>query len=255
MEDTPMRLKDKVAVITGAGSGIGRAAALKFSAEGARVVVAEINEEQGKATVELVKAAGGEAVFIRTNVAKLDQVEAAVQLAVDTYGCIDVMLNNAGTGAYAPLLDHTPEEFDRVVKVNQYGVYYGILAAGRKMRDSGNGGVIINTASVFAYVASHGVFGYHAAKAAVKMMTQSAALELAQFKIRVVGVAPGTVDTPIIQGYKDMGLEKKLMRQQMRGELMLPDQIANVMAFLASDEADGINGTTVMVDDGYTSFK
>ena len=250
-----MRLKDKVAVITGAGSGIGRAAALKFSAEGAKVVVADIQEAPGRETVELVKAAGGEALFLKTNVAKFEEVEAAVALAVDTWGHIDVMVNNAGTGHFAPLLDHEPKDFDRVVRVNQYGVYYGILAAGRKMRDAGNGGTIINTASVFSFMGSPGVFGYHAAKGAVKMMTQAAALELAEFNIRVVAVAPGTVDTPIIQGYKDLGMEKKLARQQMRGKLMVAEQVANVMAFLACSDADGINGSTVMVDDGYASFK
>lgn len=250
-----MRLKDKVAVITGAGSGIGRAAALKFSVEGARIIVADIQETPGLETVELVQAAGGEARFIKTNVAKFEEVEAAVALAVDTWGHIDVMVNNAGTGAFAPLLDHEPKDFDRVVRVNQYGVYYGILAAGRKMRDAGTGGTIINTASVFSFMASPGVFGYHAAKGAVKMMTQAAALELAEFKIRVVAVAPGTVDTPIIKGYKDMGMEKKLARQQMRGQLMNAEQIANVMAFLATSDADGINGSTVMVDDGFASFK
>ena len=250
-----MRLKDKVAVITGAGSGIGRAAALKFSAEGAKVVVADIQEAPGRETVELVKAVGGEALFLKTNVAKFEEVEAAVALAVDTWGHIDVMVNNAGTGHFAPLLDHEPKDFDRVVRVNQYGVYYGILAAGRKMRDAGNGGTIINTASVFSFMGSPGVFGYHAAKGAVKMMTQAAALELAEFNIRVVAVAPGTVDTPIIQGYKDLGMEKKLARQQMRGKLMVAEQVANVMAFLACSDADGINGSTVMVDDGYASFK
>jgi glucose 1-dehydrogenase len=123
------------------------------------------------------------------------------------------------------------------------------------MRDFGNGGTIINVASVFAFLASKGVFAYQASKGAVRMMTQSAALELAPFNIRVVAVAPGTVDTPLIQGYKDAGMAEAMARQQMRGALMSPEHIANVMVFLASDQAEGINGSTVMVDDGFASFK
>ncbi|WP_139492729.1 SDR family NAD(P)-dependent oxidoreductase [Brevibacillus dissolubilis] len=250
-----MKLQGKAAVITGAGSGIGRATALKFAQEGAKVVVAEFNETTGTETVELIRAAGGEASFIQTNVAEYSEVERAVNFAVEQYGRIDTMFNNAGIGVNRPLLEQTPEDYDRVVKVNQYGVFYGILAAGKKMAELGIHGTIINTASVFAYMASRGVIGYHAAKGAVKMMTQSAALELAPHNIRVVAVAPGGVDTPIIQGYKDAGLSEHLARQQMRNKLMQPEQIANVVAFLASGEADGINGSVVMVDDGYAEFK
>lgn len=250
-----MELMGSVAVLTGAASGIGRATALKFAARGTKVVVADINEAGGAETVERVRAAGGEAVFVRTNVAEFAQVEAAVNAAVERFGRLDVMFNNAGTGVFKPLLDHEPEDYDRVVKVNQYGVYYGILAAGRKMRDLGSPGVIINTASVFGVLASYGVIGYHAAKGAVKMMTQAAALELAPFSIRVVAIAPGGVDTPIIQGYKDAGLDAVLARGQMRGRLLTAEQIADVVVLLASDGADAINGSMVMVDDGYAEFK
>ena len=250
-----MQPSGKVAVLTGAASGIGRATALKFAAQGARVVVADINAAGGEETVERVRAAGGDAFFVRTDVADFAQVEAAVKAAVERYGRLDVMFNNAGTGVFKPLLEHEPEDYDRVVKVNQYGVYYGILAAGRVMRDLGRGGVIINTASVFGVLASHGVIGYHAAKGAVKMMTQAAALELAPFNIRVVAIAPGGVDTPIIQGYKDAGLDAVLARGQMRGKLLTAEQIADVVVLLASDGADAINGSLVMVDDGYAEFK
>jgi NAD(P)-dependent dehydrogenase (short-subunit alcohol dehydrogenase family) len=142
------------------------------------------------------------------------------------------------------------------VKVNQYGVYYGILAAGRKMRDlSVTGGVIVNTASVFSFLASPGVIGYQAAKGAVKMMTQAAALELAPFGIRVIAVAPGSVNTPIIQGYKDAGLEELMAQAQMRRRLQEPEEIANAVALLVTEEAGAINGSVVMTDDGYAEFK
>lgn len=250
-----MMLEGKVAVITGAGSGIGRATALKFAREGARVVAAELDERGGEEVAREIRELGGQAVFVRTDVSEFPQVEAAVERAVGEYGALDVMFNNAGIGHYAPLLEHDPEHYDRVVRVNQYGVYYGILAAGRKMVALRSPGVIINTASVYAFLASPGVIGYHAAKGAVKIMTQAAALELAPYGIRVVAIAPGGVDTPIIQGYKDMGLGDRLARGQMRRRLLTPEQIAGAVVLLATDEADAINGSVVMADDGYAGFK
>ncbi len=250
-----VKLENKVAIVTGAGSGIGRATALKFAREGARVVVAEFNEEGGGETVRLVKEAGGEAMFVHTNVARFEEVEAAVDRAVEACGTLDIMFNNAGTGHYAPLLEHEPEDYERVVRVNQFGVYYGILAAGRKMWDLGVRGTIVNTALVYSFYATPGVFGYHAAKGAVKIMTQAAALELAPYGIRVVAVAPGAVDTPIIQGYKDMGMNDRLANVQMRRRIIAPEAIADVVALLCTDEADAINGSVVMADDGNAEFK
>jgi NAD(P)-dependent dehydrogenase (short-subunit alcohol dehydrogenase family) len=142
-----------------------------------------------------------------------------------------------------------------VVRINLHGVYHGILAAGRVMRDLSIAGVIINTASVYAYIASKGVVGYHAAKGGVVSLTQAAALELAPLGIRVVGVAPGTVNTPIIQSYRDMGMEDRLEKAQMRRKIIEPEKVAEVVAFLATDAADAINGTTLPVDDGLLSFK
>lgn len=250
-----MLLEGKVSIITGGASGIGRATALKFAREGAKVVVADRDIEGGKETARLVETAGGTATFVETDVTQFEQVAAAVDCAAHTYGSLDIMFNNAGIGRYKPLLEHEPEDFDVVVRVNQYGVYYGILASARKMKELGVKGTIINTASVFSFVASPGVIGYHAAKGAVKMMTQAAALELGAYGIRVVAIAPGGVDTPIIQGYKDMGLADRMGRQHMRGKLQTPEQIANVVALLATPDADAINGSVVMVDDGLAEWK
>ena len=250
-----MTLEDKVAIVTGAGSGIGRAAAVKLAREGAKVVVADVNEEGGEETVEVVRSAGGDATFRRTDVSEFTEVESLVDSAVEEYGGLDVMFNNAGIGVFKPLLEHEPEDFDKVVRVNQYGVYYGILAAARKMSELGTAGVIINTASVFSFMGTPGVIGYHAAKGAVKMMTQAAALELAPYGIRVVAVAPGGVNTPFIQGYKDMGLAERMANQHMRKKLQEPEEIADVVALLASGEARAINGSVVMADDGWAEFK
>lgn len=250
-----MKLQGKVAVITGGASGIGRASSLKLAKEGAKVVVADLNEQGGQETVSAIKTAGGEAAYHLTNVAEFSQVEALVNFAVQTFGNLDIMFNNAGTGHMAPLLMHEPADYDRVVKVNQYGVYYGILAAGRTMSDRETKGVIINTASVLSYLASQAVIGYQAAKGAVAIMTKVAALELAPYGIRVVAIAPGGVDTPIIQGYKDMGLTDLLAQGQMRRELQTPEQIADVVYLLCLDEAHAINGSVVMTEDGHAAFK
>jgi len=184
----------RVVAITGGSSGIGRATALAFARERARIVVGDLNEVGGRETLDAVEALGGEADFVRCDVTEPADVEALVSRAVERFGALHVMTNNAGIGTYAPLLEHTPEQFDRVVKVNQYGVFYGMVAAGRAMRELQIAGTIVNTASVFAFLGSEGIIGYHASKGAVRLMTQAAALELAPYGIRVVAVAPGIVE-------------------------------------------------------------
>ena len=245
----------RVIVVTGGASGIGRATCLKFAKKGDRVVVADYNEEIGQATVDMIHAEAGEAIFVKTDVSKYEEVEALVEKAVEVFGTIDIMFNNAGTGIQGPLLEQKLEDYHRVIGVNQHGVVHGILAAGQKMRDLGVKGVIINTASVFGYLSNRGTFAYQVSKGAVRMATQSAALELAKYGIRVVGIAPGAVDTPIIQGYKDLGLTENLKRGQMRKELIQPEAIANAVYLLTLEEADVINGSIVMLDDGYAEFK
>lgn len=252
-----MRFPNKVVLITGAGSGIGRASALKFASEGANVVVTDIDEEHGRETVQQIMHAGGHAIFVWTDVGDYDSVRQAVDSAVNTFGSIDIMFNNAGIGIYKPLLDQTPEDYDKVIRVNQHGVFYGILAAARRMRDLRVKGVIVNTASVYSFMASENRIAYHASKAAVKLMTQAAALELAQFGIRVVAVAPGFVDTPIVEKFRD---DERLWQflgesSHMRRTIISPEEVANVVVLLASDEASVINGSVVMADDGYVSFK
>lgn len=255
-----MRLEGTVAIVTGGASGIGAATARILAREGAAVVVADVNAEGGEAVVRTIADGGGRATFTRVDVADFAQVEGAVRAAVDAHGRLDLMFNNAGIGHFAPLLQHEPAQVERVFRVNQLGVYHGILAAARVMQHqapgaSGVRGTIVNTASVHGFLGSKGVIGYHATKGAVRIMTQAAALELGELGIRVVAVAPGGVDTPIIQGYKDMGLEAAMKRQHMRGAILAPEQVGEVVAFLASDAASGINGSTVLVDDGYASFK
>jgi NAD(P)-dependent dehydrogenase (short-subunit alcohol dehydrogenase family) len=245
----------RVAVITGGASGIGRETALKFAKKGDRVVVADFNEVIGKQTVDLIKSNGGEAIFVKTDVSNYEDVEALVDKAVETYGRIDVMFNNAGIGRITPVLDQNLEDYHSVINVNQHGVAYGIIAAGKKMRELNINGVIINTASVFGFLASPGTFAYHATKGAVIMMTKSAALELAEYGIRVVAIAPGVVDTPIIQGYKDSGVIDSMKAKVMGNKLTQPEQIANTVYLMSLEEASAVNGSVIMADEGYASFK
>lgn len=186
---------------------------------------------------------------------KYEDVEALVDKSVATFGRMDVMFNNAGIGRLTPVPDLEWSHYHAVINVNQHGVAHGIMAAGKKMRELGIKGVIINMASVFGFLASPGTFAYHATKGAVIMMTKSAALELAAYGIRVVGVAPGAVDTPIIQGYKDSGMLDSMKTKVMDNKLTQPEQIADSVYLLSLPEASAINGSVVMVDEGYASFK
>ncbi|GAB6988683.1 SDR family NAD(P)-dependent oxidoreductase [Paenibacillus pini] len=245
----------RVAVITGGASGIGKHTAIKFASKGDRVVIADFNEKLGDETVAEIVAKGGEAFFVKTDVSNYEDVERLVQTTVDTYGRIDVMFNNAGIGRLTPVLDMDLNHYHSVINVNQHGVAHGIIAAGKKMRELGIKGVIINTASVFGYLASPGTFAYHATKGAVIMMTKSAALEMAPYGIRVIAVAPGVVDTPIIQGYKDQGMVDEMKQKVMGNKLTQPEQLADTVYLLSLEEASAINGSVVMADEGYASFK
>lgn len=248
-----MRLKDKVAVVTGAGGGIGRAIVDKLVNEKAHVVLADISAD----TIQPVLEQYGNSVSpIAVDVTDYSQVENTVKHAVDTFGRFDIMINNAGVGFAKPLLDHDPaKDFELVTAINQKGVYYGILAAGRQFRDQNRGGVIINISSVYGAMASELSFTYNTSKAAVDMMTKCAALELAPLGVRVCAVAPGRVDTSLLRKYEELGLWDHIRREQMRETFTQPSEIANVVAFLGSDEANCINGTTVYADDGFSNFK
>ncbi|MDX2376343.1 SDR family oxidoreductase [Microbacterium sp. LRZ72] len=251
-----MRLEGKVALITGGASGIGLATVEKFVAEGARVVVADINRDRAAEVVaEIDKTHPGATAAVGVDVSVYAEVEAAVQSAVDAFGKLDVIFNNAGIAGGKPLLDHDPEvDYAPMIRVDQDGVYYGILAAGRQFRRQGTPGVIISTSSVYGEQAAELSFTYSAAKAAVISFTRSAAYELAEYGIRAVAITPGRVGTPIINQFSDE-LKTTFASEQLRNKMTEPSEIANVVAFLASDEANVINGTVVQVEDGYSVFK
>jgi NAD(P)-dependent dehydrogenase (short-subunit alcohol dehydrogenase family) len=252
-----MRLDGKVALITGGASGIGLATVRKFVREGAQVMIADINLAQAQAAAEEVAGEGfeGRVAAVGVDVSVYAEVEAAVARAVEVFGKLDVIFNNAGIAGGKPLLDHDPAvDYVPMIRVDQDGVYYGILAAGRQFRDQGTGGVIISTSSIYGEQAAELSFTYSAAKAAVISFTRSAAYELAEFGIRAVAITPGRVATPIINQFSE-DLRATFAAEQLRNKMTEPEEIANVVAFLASDEANVINGTVVSVDDGYSVFK
>lgn len=250
-----MRFEGRVVVVFGGAGGIGRAAAKGFATEGASVVVADVNRAGADDVARSITQTGAIAIGLVADISRYEEAEAAVKEAVSRYGRVDVVFNCAGVVTRRPLLEHEPGEFERVVRVNLDGTFNGILAGARSMRELRIHGCIINAASVAAYVATSGMISYHASKGGVRSLTQAAALELAPLGIRVVAVAPGTVDTPLLEEAKAAGLDRELARRQMRRKMIAPERVADVVLFLASDQADAINGTVVLVDDGYVSFK
>ena len=252
--DLSKPLADRVAVITGAAGGIGRAAALELARNGAHLVLADLADAPTSATLDAVERLGAKAIIQHTDVTFAAQQQALVDRCLETFGRLDVMFNNAGVADGGPLLEWTQERYERVIAVNQHGVFYGIQAAARVMQPAGRG-VIVNTGSVYGRLATRYAIGYQASKAAVEVMTKVAALELAPHGIRVVNVAPGVVDTPMVDGYRSAGIIDAMAAKQMRGALVRPEDIAKVVAFVASDAAACVNGTTVFADDGFSAFK
>ncbi|MFB2640104.1 SDR family NAD(P)-dependent oxidoreductase [Shewanella bicestrii] len=248
-----MRLLHKTAVVTGAAGGIGQAIIRKLLAEGARVVAADLSADALKVFNDVPS---DKLVTFSVDVTDYSQVEAMVKQAATQFGQLDILINNAGIGLAKPLLQHDPiNDFEPVTNVNQKGVYHGILAGGRQFQAQGTRGVILNTSSVYAQLASEMTFTYNVSKAAVDMMTKCAALEYAPLGVRVCAVAPGRVDTPMLRQYEALGLWEHIRKEQMRQEFTQPNEIADVVAFLVSDEANCINGCTVNASDGFENFK
>ena len=251
-----MRLKNKVAIITGAGSGQGRAVALIFSREGAKIAVSDWKPELGDETVTLVKKAGGEAIFIRTDVSESADVQNLVRTTVSTYGRIDILYNNAGVGFSSPLsmsdVINTPEaDWDRVIAINLRSMYLTAKYGIPEMIKSG-GGSIINTASIAALIGSQAAHAYTAAKGGMVALSRALAVEFGPKNIRVNCICPGAIDTPMIAPVIDPLRQsgQPFMRSPIR-RLGMPEDIANCALYLASDESSFVTGATLVVDGGY----
>jgi NAD(P)-dependent dehydrogenase (short-subunit alcohol dehydrogenase family) len=251
-----MRLLDKVTLITGAGGGIGREAALLFAAEGAKVVVAEREAKAGRRVVQEIKAAGGKALFVWTDVAKERECAAMVAAAENTFGRLDVIFNNAGIfpDTDNSITDTDEETWDLVLRVNVKGVAFGCKHAIPAMLRAG-GGSIINTASFVALVgAATPQIAYTASKGAVLSMTREIAVEFARKGIRANALCPGPVDTPLLaQLMSDPVRKQRRLVHIPPGRLAQAREIAQAALFLASDESSYVNGATFTVDGGITA--
>ena len=252
-----MQLMDKMAVITGAGSGIGRATALRFAKEGASVAVADRHAGRTTAVVAEIEAAGGRAVPFTVDVSKSDQVQALMAFTAATFGRIDVLVNNAGYGIAGTVLDTSEEDWDALMSVNVKGVFLGCKHALPYMIAQG-GGTIVNTASAVSVVGITNRAAYVASKGAVAALTRALAVDHVGDNIRVNCLGVGTVESPYyeeILAHSDdpEGLMAGLRARQVQGRLGRPDEIAAAMVFLASDAASFCTGSTMFVDGGWTA--
>lgn len=249
------KLDGKVATITGAASGIGRATALLFAKEGAKVVLADWDEEKGREAAEEISRNGGSATFLRVDVSKAEDVEAMVRTALETYGRLDVLFNNAGIeGARNRTADCTLENWERVISINLTGVFLGMKYGIPAMLSSG-GGSIINTASTAGLAGNAGLPAYCASKGGVVQLTKAAALEYARKGIRVNAICPGGIWTALVERYT-AGLSLEEMMPMVKavhpiGRFGQPEEVAQMALFLASDESSFCTGAPFLIDGGF----
>lgn len=255
------RLKDKVALITGAGSGLGRETALLFAREGAAVAVADLDEGGGSDTASRIAQLGGRAIFVRTDVTHSTEIKAMVEETVRTFGRLDVLYNNAGVATEAtPIEEITPQQCDRVLALNVRGVLLGCKHGAAAIARTAGGGAIINTASTVALKGRPNMSVYAASKGAIVALTKSLAVELAPKKIRVNTICPTAADTPALaaflaaQGRGAVEEMKKAMAAAIpMKRLAQPADVANLALFLASDESAFVTGLSIPVDGGDTA--
>lgn len=246
------QLNGKVALVTGAGSGIGRASALAFARLGAKVVVADIATEAGEETAALARAQNTDALYVRADVAQRGDVENMIRAAVETYGRLDFAHNNAGvSGQQAPMAEYPEETWDRVIGINLKGVWLCMKYELQQMLKQG-GGAIVNTSSVAGLRGSQGVAAYVASKHGIVGLTRAAALEYARSNIRVNAVAPGTIHTAMIDRFT--GNDERVLQQfaesEPVGRLGTPQEVAEAVIWLCSDSSSFITGTVLSVDGG-----
>jgi NAD(P)-dependent dehydrogenase (short-subunit alcohol dehydrogenase family) len=257
---TEMKLKRKVAIITGSTSGIGRTTAILFSQEGARVVVVGRRSEAGQITVKEIKKKGGEALFVKADISDVKQVKDLVKKTLSAYDKIDILFNNAGIhpeSARKPLAECSLRDWDRIMRINAKGIFLGCKYAIPRMIENG-GGVIINTSSTHAFVTIKNRGIYSASKGAITTLTKAMAIDYAPYHIRVNCICPGMVQSEmtssvIQEARRDKKVWQNYMAKYPLGRLGKPEDIAYAALFLASDESSWITGSCLMVDGGYTA--
>jgi NAD(P)-dependent dehydrogenase (short-subunit alcohol dehydrogenase family) len=248
-------LKNKVAIVTGGASGIGRATVELFTREGAAVVAADVTDEAGQQLADAIRGAGGSCTFVHADVSSEAEVEAMVQFALSHYGRLDVLFNNAGIeGDQAPTAEATTENWDRVIGVNLKGTFFGLKHGIAAMLGRG-GGSIINNASVAGLVGFAGISAYCASKGGVVQLTKTAALEYAAQGIRVNCVCPGVIDTPMVQRFThgDPAITEQFTALEPVGRLGRASEVAELALFLASDRSSFVTGAVIPVDGGFVA--
>ncbi|MCA0148166.1 glucose 1-dehydrogenase [Rossellomorea vietnamensis] len=245
-----MRLSGMVSIITGGGGGIGRATALRFSEEGASVVVADLDESRGEETVRLIREKNGQAMYVRTNVRDSESMQELVHKTVEHFGSLDILVNNAGIGqSEVRSIDLEETEWDDVVDTNLKSIFLGMKYSVPELMKKG--GVIVNVSRLLGLKGRKYVSAYNAAKGGVVLLTQNAALEYGKDGIRVNAIAPGVIDTNIIEGWKQDERKWSVISQSNAlRRIGNPDEVASAILFLASDEASFITGSTLSVDGG-----
>ncbi|MDP9268094.1 MAG: SDR family oxidoreductase [Acidobacteriota bacterium] len=246
-------LQGKIAIVTGGTSGIGRDAAILFAKAGAKVVVAGRREAEGKETIEMVRAAGGDGLFVKTDVAKAADVHALVQRTVEKFGRLDIAFNNAGIeGTWVPIVEQSEEDWDRSIDINLKGMWLCLKYEIQQMLKQGSGGAIVNMASVAGLVGAAGAATYCASKHGVMGLTKSAALETARSGIRVNVVCPAVIETPMgerIWGAPEM--KKFALGLHPIGRLGKPMEVAEAVVWMCSDRASFMTGQSLVLDGGF----
>lgn len=245
-----MRLANRIAVVTGAGDGIGRAIALRFAGEGANIAIADVDEARAGETAEQVRALGREALVVKTDVSKSDEVQACLRAVVERFERIHVLVNNAGINIARPVEQFSDEDWRRIMGINLDGVWFFCRYAIPHFLERGSG-VIVNIASVGAFQASHDRAPYMASKGGVVSLTQALALDFAERGIRVNAIAPGVVETSMGKAWRASAANRRSVTfLTPMGRFGQPQEIANGALFLASDESSYVNGQTLVVDGG-----
>jgi NAD(P)-dependent dehydrogenase (short-subunit alcohol dehydrogenase family) len=246
-----MKLEGKIAIVTGGARGIGRACAVRFLAEGAKVVIADVDSARLNETAAAI-GTPDDVLAVITDVSRKDQVDALIRAAVEKFGRIDIMVNNAGIAMMQDFLDVTEADYDKVLSVNLKGAFMGVQAAGRQMIVQGKGGVIINMSSINSGLANPRVSTYAISKGGMNQITGTAAVYFAPHGIRVVGVGPGTILTEMVEGsfIDSEEARRAILSRTPLGRCGTADEIASVVSFLASDDASYITGETIYPDGG-----
>ena len=246
-----MLFKDKIVIVTGGSSGIGEATVRAFAVQGAKTVVADFSET-GQALVDELNQAGHESIFIKVDVTSEEDTKKMVAETVKRFGRIDVLFANAGIGGGGEITELPLSAWQKIIDVNLTGVYLSDKYVMEQMCQQPEGGAVVNCGSIHSFVGKHTVTAYSAAKGGVKLLTQTLAIDYARRNIRVNAVCPGYIDTPLLQGFQ--GKERQaLIDLHPQGRLGRAEEVANVVLFLASEQASFVNGTTLLVDGGYTA--